>query len=650
MRRTVLIFSLSFVVLWSFTNRVAAQEKDSTEEQLRIALEALRDLEGLEGLKALEHLGSVEAIYGLEGLRGLEVLKVLGDLDMSSLDVADEYLDILEQFREMLEDYGDYLDNLDGVSRRDHEISVDRLLRRLDDNSYIDDPEKLIADLGETITTIKEIENVHKVEKNSNSPRCCRVIRNLRREMVILVDLIEDYSDQQVETILNRDEIRKYIAEALRAYGEALADSIDPPPEVERDRRRAYILVPPSPTPPIPPEPPATYVIFPEWTDQSRGSRGEMGFVRRLEDSLRVSSSRPVKVVNPAGGIQVTGWNEDYVAATLGIEISSDTRAKERDFAYSTQLLMSTERGAYQVEARFPELRDPDTKIIRCLLLVNVPEHLKVESDNSFGDVLVSDLTDGIMVTSRHSTVTVEDVTGTVEVNNTMGKINLSDIRGAVTARTSYSPISLVGCDGMIEIENAYAAVSLTDTRGPVGIKNSGQITIRDHQGTLTVDNAYGLVQVYDIDGDVVVSNAYQPIEVISVDGSVELENLFSQIKISDVSGSVMASNSNGLIRVEELEGPVTLNNKNGTVTLILDNYFSGTSTITTSHSTINLIVHEEPDLRITARVTDGKISSPLTYRVDTGGNATVAEWTLGNGGNLLRIIGDNTDLIVQDQ
>jgi hypothetical protein len=472
------------------------------------------------------------------------------------------------------------------------------------------------------------------------------VVRNLRREMVILVDLVEDYNDQHVETVLNRDEIRKYMAEALRAYGEALAESLDPQPEVELEGRGPYVIIPPTPRAP---EPPAV-VVFPEWSRYKKGSRGEVGLIRRFEDSLKVSSVRPVKILNPAGGVQVLGWNEDFVAATLGIEISADTRLKEKEFARNTRLEMSSDGNAYRVEARFPKLSDPETKILRCLLLVNVPDNLHVESDNSFGDVLASDLTDGIVVTTRHSSVTLENIAGPVVVNDVMGEISISDIRGAVTAKTSYSPISLVGCDGAIEIENAYAAVTLTDTRGTAGIKNSGQITIRDHQGKLTINNTYGLVHVVDVEGDVFVSNAYQPIEIASIDGSVELDNLFSQIKISDVSKSVTASNSHGIIQVEDLEGPVTLNNKNGNITLILDSRFRGLSTVTTSHGNINVFVHDELDLRIQASVTDGRISSPLQYRVDTKGNATNAEWILGNGGDTIKIVGTSSDLVVRDQ
>ncbi|MCP4684602.1 MAG: DUF4097 domain-containing protein [bacterium] len=646
MRRTIFIFTLSLVVFWGFSNRLAAQERDSTEEELRITLDALGELKGLEGLKALEQLGSLEDLYGLEGLAGLEVLKMLGDLDLSSLDVAEEYLEILEQCRGMIEDYEDYLNHLDGAARKGHEVSVERIRRRLDDGSYLDDPDELVADLSEVIVGIKGIEKVHKAEMNSNSPRCCRVIRNLRREMVILVDLVEDYVDQYGGTVLGQDEIRKSMAEALREYVEALKETAEDRREAAEDIGKRYIVMPPSPRAP---EPAPPVYVFPQWSQHKKGARGEVGFVRRFEDSLRVSSSRPVRIVNPAGGVQVTGWTEDFVSATLGIEISANTRAKERDFAHRTELLLSSEHEGYKVEARFPELHDPETKIIRCLLLVNIPENLQVESENSFGDVFASDLADGMVVNSRHSSVSLADIRGTVQVNNTMGEISLSDIKGSVTATTSYSPITLIGCDGTIQVENAYAAVSLTDTRGPVDIKNSGQITVKDHQGSLTISNAYGLVTLFDIEGDVLASNAYQPIEVSSVDGSVELDNLFSQIKISDISGSVTASNSNGMIQVEEPEGPVTLSNKNGSVTLVLDDYFSGASTVTTSHSTINLIVHEEPDLKITARVTDGKITSPFTYRVDTKGNSTDAEWVLGQGGNLLKIIGNNTDLVVRD-
>ena len=642
MRRTIFIFSLTLAVLWGFAGRIAAQEKDSTEEEVRKALEALEG--GLEGIQSLQYLGDLKGVYGLEGLEGLEALKILGEIDWSSLDVADEYLDILEQCRGMLEDYEEYLGDLDAEDRRDHEVPVDQIRQRLDDNSYIDDPEKLIADLTETINRIKEIEREHKAEMNSNNPRCCRVIRNLRREMVIMVDLVEDYNDQQVEVVLNREEIKKYMEQALGAYIEAIKAKEEERRDHQREERVPFVVIPPSPPSPEP----SPLVFFPKWSESRKGPRGEVGLVKRFEDSLRVTSNRPVRVFNSAGGVQITGWDEDFVAATLGIEVSSDSRTKEKEFTEKTQLRLTSDGDAYRVEARFPELSDPETKIIRCLLLVNIPDRLSVESDNSFGDVLMSDLNDGADVVSRHSSVTLENITGRVKVSNTMGKIALSDIRGDVTARTSYSPISIVGCDGSLEVENAYAAVTITDTRGPTTIKNSGQVIVNDHQGKLTIENTYGLVQLFDVRGDIVASNAYQPIEVSSVRGLVELDNLFSQISVTDIIGGVTASNSHGMISVQELEGPVVLKNKNGSVTLVLDGQLRGASSVTNSHGTVNLIVSDEPDLKILASLTDGSITSPITYQVDTRGNTTDAEWILGNGKDVLKIVGTSSNLVVR--
>ncbi|MCP4677401.1 MAG: hypothetical protein GY854_18180, partial [Deltaproteobacteria bacterium] len=109
------------------------------------------------------------------------------------------------------------------------------------------------------------------------------------------------------------------------------------------------------------------------------------------------------------------------------------------------------------------------------------------------------------------------------------------------------------------------------------------------------------------------------------------------------------ASNSHGVIQVDDLEGPVDLSNKNGSITLVLDSDFHGGSSVTISHGTVNLIVDEEPNLKILARVTDGQITSPMTYRVDTKGHATDAEWILGDGGDILRIVGNSSNLVVQD-
>lgn len=642
MRQLVFICTLSFVVLCGLAVRTAAQEKQQelTEEELREAVDSLKALRGLEGLKAL---GELKGVYGIEGL---EALEAFSELDLSTLDVAEEYLDILEQCRDMIEDYEAYLEQVDEEARKDHEVPVDQIRRRLDDNTYTSDPQKLIADLTEAINDIKEIENLHKARENSNNPRCCRVIRNLRREMVIMVDLVEDYNDQHVATVLRREEVKEYMTEAIQAYVEAFRAREEIRRGVAEAEKNTYVIVPPAPRVPAPPSPP---MIFPEWSQYKKGTRDEVGLVRRFEDSLRVSSSSPVYISNSAGGIQVTGWNENYIAAALGVEVASDTRAKEKEFVDQTRLAMNAGRNDYRVEAKFPELTDPETKIIRCLLLVNLPSNLHVETDNSFGDVLVSELSSRVVVTSRHSSVALEDIEGAVEVSNTMGKISIIDVKGRVTARTSYSPIVLTGCDGSIEVENAYSEVSLTDTRGAARVKNSGKISVRDHQGKLTINNTYGQVHLYDIDGDVTASNAYQPIEVASINGRVDLENLFSQIMISDVSGSVEARNSHGQIKAEDLRGPVILDNKNGSVTLMVGGPLRGESSVTNSHGTVNLIVHDDSDLKILASVIDGRITSPITFQSEKRGNTTEAEWTLGKGSDLLRIIGHSSNLIVRD-
>jgi hypothetical protein len=144
-------------------------------------------------------------------------------LNESQQDMLEEYLDILEDLQDILDDYGDYMEG-SGPKGADHRVeSVTRLRRNLDDGAYNSDPERLLDDIHETVDDIKKVERQHRVKFDTQSPRCCRLPRSLRKELVIVAELVEDYSEMQNESLVSRDDIKEYMDAALE-YLKVLED------------------------------------------------------------------------------------------------------------------------------------------------------------------------------------------------------------------------------------------------------------------------------------------------------------------------------------------------------------------------------------------------------------------------------------------
>jgi len=611
-------------------------DDEKSQEELRLNLEALfRNLEGLSR-----------------------------NLGMLCQDVAEEYLDILENLQDVLEDYSDYMEEM-GEESSSHQVAfLETLQRNLRKGSYNDNPEKLLDDIYVAVDEIKEIERQHRVKFNTNNPRCCRLSGSLRKELVIIAELVEDYTDQQAVAVLGRDDIKKYMKAALEYFGEL--EKLEAVAELEGEEVRELISaledlglvgknrvdVNRYPIPGVPdmpdmqdmpdmPDPP--FVIY------HPKKHGKVGARHQSLGTVQVShESWPIVVENRSGDIVVTGSDGDLITATLDLEVVASSHAKEKAYLDKAVLAVGEERNRYYVSVDLPRLSDHRTDLVTCILTVVVPDTYQIECNNAFGRVIVSGLRAGVVVDGENSKVELSHITGDVDVDNSMGPVTLEEINGRIRVETSYAPIDLTECRGDIVVENEYNSVTVIRTEGRLEIMNSGQIDISAHTGDLFVENLYGTIEVEDVDGDVVIKNGYQPIIVSDVRGSAELENEYGEISAEDIGGSLFASTSNGPIYAEDLDGPIDLNCYYGNVSVVLSPDFRGGSTITNTEGTVKVAFFDQPDLVLSIHTIGGTISSSLPISVRTRGNSKSAELILGEGGERLDLSGSNTAIIIQ--
>lgn len=589
----------------------------------------------------------------------LEKLRI--HLDDAERDLADEYLDIVEQINDMIADYSAELSSLNEITTEEHNESLRRLQHGLQAGDYADAPQQLMDDINDLVQDLKTIESEQKAVHNTNRPQSARLVRNLRRQLVMQIDLIEDYTSTHVKAVFNEEDMRHYLAMAMEGARVAM-DAIDASRLADSIARHVHdnmanITVYPVPgsypvmvEPPEPPEPPEFVIVAPQAPMvQWNRSDGEVGSLRLVEDSLNATRSKKVTIINPSGGINVAGWSEDFIRAQLGVEVSAATRTREREFLDKVTLELGEVSGRYEVRAKFPSISDPDTKVLRSQLIVKVPSELAVTCSNSFGVVMVADLDNGLVLESQNSEITVDNVDGGANITNSMGTITISEVDGPLNVKNGYSPVVIFGCDGDMDIQNAYALVKLTDTRGKVTAKNSGQTQVKDHEGSVTIENTYGIVEVHDIEGSVTVSNAYSPIKASSITGSFNAENSYSNIMATEIDGPVSANSIYGQIRVIESMGPIDIRSDNGNVELVLYGALAGSSRVMTSNGEIKLTLQDASDLLVTARTTNGQITSSGSITVSNEGAIQSARMVYGDGTTQLDLSGTNTRIFINE-
>ncbi|MCB2230702.1 hypothetical protein KQH82_08295 [bacterium] len=576
---------------------------------------------------------------------------------------AEEYLDVLRQLGIVLTDYNEYLRKIDTKDRKELAAKLKDLSRQLERGEYSADTKALSSALREYVTAIKIEEKQLSQEKLAEKEELARTLRSLRYELATISELVQtNVTEQLAEQAEYETAIKQYVVASLKEVRDA-GFNVVVSPEIFDDSMtiwvrndsssdRYVVMMPHTPETPTPPKPPRVVVMPTQPPVAPRAFSSVKGLQKVNKANTTVGSSQArIEIILEAGDMQILGTSDDQITATLEVEVAGKTREIEKKTVSSISLSLSgNDRDGYSVTADFPIIEDPETRIIRTMLKVEVPDQNPIHVRNTFGQVGMDDLFKSIAVTGDHSSIAITDCEGDIDVVNSMGPVALSGVGGRMYVRNAYDQISLQDCSGKIVIENQYGQVTLRDNDGNVTLKNSGTISIRGHAGQLKVDNTNGVVDIADIDGDLTAFNTFQPLIVRAVSGDVRVENSNAMITLSDIQGKASATNRFGAIRASDLSGQLTLINENGSIDLTIDGALANRSSVSSLSGPVTLWIDENSDLLVQAETLEGTISSNFPIELSDHGERREARVVIGNGGPRLAVTGTNSSITINKQ
>lgn len=85
----------------------------------------------------------------------------------------------------------------------------------------------------------------------------------------------------------------------------------------------------------------------------------------------------------------------------------------------------------------------------------------------------------------------------------------------------------------------------------------SGEITVQDITGDVSIDDGSGTITIDDIQGHVKIDDGSGTLSVRKVEGNVSIDDGSGTIDVRDVSGTVVVDDGSGSIRIEGVGGDV---------------------------------------------------------------------------------------------
>lgn len=570
-------------------------------------------------------------------------------LDPVTQELADEYADILEQLQNIISDYTDYLREI-GDKDLIASTSFETFNRGLAGGKYADSSSALTKDLSAYRSKITSLENECDKTSATRSAKSCRVVRSLSREIKSLLDQLSAYQSHLEEGGQSEEELQRKIKqitiisqEMAKQYSEAARKALE---KASQELERTELTLPKAPqggeqVPHLPDRPSGR---VPKPVKPERGN--EVGTQRTSNGVMSITSmSIPLVIINPNGSIELTGTSGKSISASLDFEVAASSLSREREIADGMGLKLASETGRYLVEASVPRFTDPKSRILHNALVVSVPAGLRVECRGAYGDQTISGLSGPVKVSAQYATVDISDCTGGADVSNSMGSVTLSNITGLVQAANSYGDIEISDCRGDLHIANTFSGISLSGCRGKVTVQNSGETSVSDQVGPVSIKNQYGEVSVTNVQGDVEIHNAYKAVTVENVTGRVFIENNYSPIKVASLRGRTKLINQYALISGEDIRGPLDIVGQGGAIELSLTEPLSGPSSINSTYGPVRLEVLRSLDMIITARTSFGEISGSLPFTVQSEGTTRLGVVRLGRAKDSLSIIGTNASI-----
>lgn len=618
--------------------------------------------------------------------------------------LARSYVYVLDQLEETIDDYTGYFQRTPGNT---HAKVLIRMLAKarakLDEGIYHVDVDRLTEDLQKMSDQAEKIADRLMEEMIGKRPtneqrKLVKQAHHLHQDLLILqeqleyevIDEAEDGADLKLVSAYFVDSLSEVVAHAVsigllgtiegikaakkasklskdeqaemwESWADSLAkalENLDVDASINWEETQKLIKEVPAP--------PA--VVFPQGKDYTSISRGkgevtftipesrrvlvrrpgEVGMIKVFSDSTEtIPGGLPIQVENPVGQVTVIGWPKDFAVVHAEVEVAAKTESEAKGLTEKVELQLNQGSEGLVVEIILPSLSDPSKRVVSCNMRLKTPHGNPVSASSSFGDIHVSQMNAPVTILGSNSRVTANDIAAELTVATEVSDLSLTDISGTLDVTNSLGTIEVSDIVGDMSISNTTGTITVVDSRGEVRIGNTGPIEVRDHIGSVQIDNSNGPIEVSHLRGDLNAQNAYRPLHVESVTGSTTVRNVNAIISARELGGSFTATNNQGAIDALDLFGPVNLTNTKGPITVALRNADYSGSVISSTSGIIELFISDDANLTVNAQAIGGRIQSPLPVELSKVGGTQTGTLQVGGGGATVSVSGTNSTIII---
>ena len=226
-------------------------------------------------------------------------------------------------------------------------------------------------------------------------------------------------------------------------------------------------------------------------------SKRQLRVVKRFEQSVD-ASKKPVVTINHSFGLlNISPWEKQQVMVKALLLVSSSIDDSEaQQLADEIEIVIEGDEDEIVIETKYPE-HEEEYSGYEVELSVTVPEWSSLNTRNSFGSLVIT------------------DILGSIEADIRYGNALVQDCGDDLDMKGKYGSIAILGIEGDVEVSSGFGGVYVADVKGNQRVSNKfGEIKVQadPEGGDITLHNEFGQVELYvpqEIDAEVQASTEF---------------------------------------------------------------------------------------------------------------------------------------------
>jgi len=210
----------------------------------------------------------------------------------------------------------------------------------------------------------------------------------------------------------------------------------------------------------------------------------------------------------------------------------------------------------------------------------------------------------------------------TLRLASHRGDVSVRNLQGGVALDQSRGDVNLEKIGGAVRVEIRRGSVRVADVTGSVSVEGRGdEIDVRDVGSAALDGEFYGPIRLARVKGPARFLSRRTDFSASRIDG--ELSTGSGDLRVTNAPGDISLTTSDRDIRLEGVTGEVRVENRNGGVRVRLARAPERPIRVETDNGQIELVLPPDSSFQITATARNGHIESEfsgLNLRDESGG------------------------------